>query len=169
MTNDNELVNRLAEQIKGKEESAAIAQKEQVNRMEYIKANCPRFFLEVTGYLSAQVDRLNAALAGSDTANPLAVFENDSTTSFVISKGDFPSVRGAVQLNIEGLSITCNLLSALSLNDQPVLTAGALAFDMDANAQLLSLRTPPGSQLPPLNFSTPKEFADFVLTTLFTV
>jgi hypothetical protein len=89
---DSAEIQRLADQIKAKEEKAALSQRIQLHKADFIKANCRAFFDELATELKAAVSQLNEALAGSASADLPAVIKTPSRDLIHISKDDFPAL-----------------------------------------------------------------------------
>ena len=160
------LIQQLAEQIKGKEEAAALSAKIQIHKTEFIQANCEAFFDQVTAELKQFTEALGSALVGSSSAEWPIVLSQNVPGTLTIKKDDFPSVHVGMTLNMAGLALKCDITSASHKNAQSHPVQFNWKFDVNPDNNLV-LTNAPGA--PVCHFSTPKEVAEHVMKTAFTV
>jgi hypothetical protein len=161
---DNEAIQKIADQIKAREEKAALSQRIQLHKADFIKANCPAFFSELADELKVAISQLNTALAGSASGDLPAGITTESRDSIRIFKEDFPSASTRITLNTNGLRIDFSSQSSQRKGVQPQHAAsGCLAFDVNADNQLVILTKDQRV------FSSAKEIAVLFMDGTFTI
>lgn len=168
MANDD-LINKLAAQIKAKEDNAALSQQIQLHKSEFIKASCPQFFVALGRAIAESAEKLNRALEGSASAQP-AITCQSGVANITLGKDDFPYVSAGLTLNPNALGVSFVL--KWSPRKQSAISGqhhdGIWKFDVDeSNTLLLSGYIAPNH--PPLVPSEPQAVADFLFQTVFTV
>ena len=166
----DDFISQLAANIKAKEESAALASKTQLHKADFIRANCHAFFEQVVGELKRLTDDLTQALEGTSSAEPPIVLSrpgNVANPGVMVAKDDFPSANAKLNLNPQGLNLAFHLTWAARKNGPtPHAILGAWKFDVSPENNLILTKQPGGAAQ---SFSTPKELAEFVIKTIFTV
>lgn len=160
------LIQQLAEQIKAKEESAALSAKIQIHKAEFIQANCGTFFNQVTAELRQLTADLGNALSGSSSAEWPIALSQIGTTGLSIRKEDFPVVYVGLNLTVVALALECDISCAAHKGAPTRAAKSHWKFDVSPENNLI-LTNSPGS--PVCHFSTPKEVAEYVMKTAFTV
>lgn len=161
---DNDAIQKLADQIKSKEERAALSQQIQLHKAEFIKANCRSFFDTLSAELKAAVSQLNEALAGAASADPPVVFKAPTGVSIQIAKDDFPSTSASLTLNTNGLRMDFVVHSSQRKDVPPQHNSlGFLAFDVNPENQLV-VRTKDQKV-----YSSAKDLAESIMESTFTI
>lgn len=161
---ENDAIQKLADQIKAKEEKAALSQRIQLHKADFIKANGRAFFDELAAELKLAVSQLNEALAGSASADVPAVIDAPARDSIHISKDDFPSASTSLVLNMNGLRIDLVFRSSQRKGVPPLHAVnGYLSFDVNSDNQLVVLTKDQKV------FSSAKDLAGFVMEGTFTI
>jgi hypothetical protein len=160
---DADDIQRLADQIKAREEKAALSQRIQLHKVDFIKANCQALFNELGAELKLAVSQLNEALAGSASADLPAVITS-SQGAIHISKDDFPSASTNLILNIKGLRIDLASQTSQRKGTPPVHAVnGYLSFDVNPDNQLVVLTKDQKV------FSSAKDLGGFIMDGTFTI
>jgi len=162
----DDLINKLAAQIKARDESAAKAQQIQLHKTEFIQTNCAQWFHQFMDAFVGSAQALNKALTGSASADPPIKAGIISPQQISVTKDDFPAVRVNSLLDVRGMSVNVAASSAAQKGQTPKEWSLHLQFDVDANNNLV-LRSKPGT--PTFQVSTPKELADSLMETVFSV
>lgn len=162
----DDLIDKLASQIKAKEDAAALTAKIQLHKADFIRANCGAFFGRVADELKRLTDELTAALAGNSSADPPIVFSRQAI-SVAIDKHDFPNAHAELNVNAQALNLKFELYwSPRRGGPGGGRSNGTWKFDVNQDNDLILLNNP-GE--PAARFTTPKEVAEFVISTIFTV
>ena len=162
----DDLIDKLASQIKAKEDAAALSAQIQLHKAEFIRANCEAFFGRVGDELKQLTDELSAALAGSSSADPPILFSKQAI-SVAIDKDDFPNAHANLNVNAQALNLQFGLRWSPRRGDPGGgRSNGTWKFDVNQDNDLILVNNPGA---PAARFTNPKEVAEFVISTIFTV
>ena len=164
-----EWIENLARGIKEKDHVAATATLHAEHKDDVLRTKGLQFYQAVERFLREDLSELQQTLQGDVTESPITVTAqtNGTAQQIVINRPRFPFVNAFITYSAEQLTLTYKKsnepTAAASVDSMP---AGGEMFDFHVDeSDGLTLRQAVGSK----TFTSPDEFAKFVMETLFTV
>ncbi len=162
-------IGNLAREIKEKDHVAATATLHAEHKDDVLRTKGLQFYKDVERVLREDLSELDQALQGDVTESPITVTSqtNGNAQQVVINRARFPFVNAFLTYSAEQLNLTYKKsnepTAAGNVDSMP---AGGEMFDFHVDeSDGLTLRQAVGSK----TFTTPDDFAKFVMETLFTV